>query len=175
MTETLGTPSAQPAVLADTLPAHPLFEGMSERDRGIFAACSMRATFEPGDLLIEADQPANCMHLLVNGRVALETPHAKDAARVQRLGPGDVLGWSWLFPPYCWHFNAIAEEHTETLFFYGSRLLQACNRNHDFGYELFRRLSGILVQQLEPTRTKWIEAARSSSPHSAMAANYLMI
>ncbi len=175
MIETLTSPAAQSAFLAETLPAHPLFEGMGERDRAIFAECSMRATFEAGDLVIEADQPANCMHLLISGRVALETPDPIDTVRVQSLGPGDVLGWSWLFPPYCWHFNAIAEERTETLFFYGSRLLQACNKNHDFGFELFRRLSGILVRHLEPTRAKWIQAARSSSPRSVTATNYLMI
>jgi hypothetical protein len=68
------------------------------------------------------------------------------------------LGWSWLFPPYYWHFNAIAEEPTETVFFYGSRLLQECDRNHDFGYELFKRMSQILISRLQATREKWIEA-----------------
>jgi CRP/FNR family transcriptional regulator, cyclic AMP receptor protein len=175
MIETFSSTHSNLRFSAETLPPHPLFEGLGERDRNIFASCAMRATYEPGQLLAVANQPANCLHLIINGLVTLESPEVDSPVRVQQLGAGDVLGWSWLFQPYCWHFNAIAEQPTDTIFFYGSRILQACNNNHDFGYELFRRLSGILVQHLEPMRAKWIESAQSISPRSATPENYLMI
>src|SRR5271163_1685928 len=107
---------------AESLPDHPIFAGLGVRFRQILAECAMRADFEPGDRVVEAGQPANCIYLVNRGSIVLETPGLPSPARVQTIGAGDILGWSWLFPPYFWHFNAVAEEPTQTLFFYGSRL-----------------------------------------------------
>ena len=85
----------------------------------------MRATFPPGTLVVETGQPANCFYLVVRGLIALETLGSPAPLRVQSIGPGDVLGWSWLFPPYYWYFNGIAEEETETI----SSLAAVCGRN----------------------------------------------
>ncbi|HEX4121524.1 MAG TPA: cyclic nucleotide-binding domain-containing protein [Verrucomicrobiae bacterium] len=135
----------------------------------------MQATFAAGDRVVETGKPANCFFLVVSGLIGLEAPRGRAPSRVQFIGPGDILGWSWFFPPYYWHFNAIAEEPTETLFFYGSRLGQECDRNHDLGYELFKRLSQILVGRLQSTREKWIEAAQYNPARHGMAPDYLII
>jgi CRP/FNR family transcriptional regulator, cyclic AMP receptor protein len=168
-------PKAKCAFTADSLPEHPLFKGMGQRDRHILAECSMHAAFEPGALVVETGQPANCFYLIVSGRIVLEALGDYSPLRVQTLGPGDVLGWSWLFPPYCWHFNAVAQEQTQAIFFFGSRLLQECDRNHDFGYELFKRMSQILISRLQTTREKWIEAAQFAPLRLGLPADYLII
>lgn len=157
------------------MPEHPLFQGMRERDRHILSECSMRATFEPGTLVVESGKPANCFYLILSGLITLETPGVHSPLRVQTIRAGDVLGWSWFFPPYCWHFNAMAEERTETIFFFGSRLLQECDRNHDFGYDLFKRMSRIMVSRLQTTREKWIEAAQIAAPRLGIPVDYLII
>jgi CRP-like cAMP-binding protein len=175
MIDTLPAPNTKSAFTAKSLPDHPLFKGMGERDRQLLAECSMHATFEPGERVVEVGEPANCFYLVVSGLLVLETLGAQSPTRVQHIGAGDVLGWSWLFPPYSWQFNAVAEEPTETIFFYGSRLLQACNRNHDFGYELFKRMSHILLSRLQPTRERLIEEAQFSPPRLGGPANYLII
>lgn len=144
---------------ADSLPEHPLFLGLNYQFRQTLAECAMRADFEPGDQVVETGQPANCIYLVIRGGIALETPGVQTAAPVQMIGTGDILGWSWLFPPYYWHFDAIARETTQTIFFYGSRLRQECDRNHDFGYEFIKGLSQILIAHLQADREKWIEAA----------------
>ena len=175
MIDTMSAPKAKSALGVEDLPDHPLFEGMSESDRRILADCSMRARFEPGDMVVETGQPANCFYLVVSGLITLETLGGHWPLPVQKIGAGDILGWSWLFPPYCWHFNAMAEEPTETIFFYGSRLFQECDRNHDFGYELFKRMSFILISRLQSTREKWIEAAQFSPRRESLPADYLII
>jgi len=175
MNDTLTAPKAKPAFNAKSLPEHPLFAGMGQTDCHILAECSMRTTFEPGTIVVESGEPANCFYLIINGLLALETPGDSSPLRVQTIGPGDVLGWSWFFPPYCWHFDAIAKEQTDVIFFYGSRLRQECDRNHDFGYELFRRMSQILVTRLQTTRDKWIEAAQFSTLRMGLPADYLII
>ena len=175
MIESLTAPKTKCASTADVLPEHPLFHGMEQRDRHILAGCAMRATFPPGTLVVETGQPANCFYLVVRGLIALETLGSPAPLRVQSIGPGDVLGWSWLFPPYYWYFNGIAEEETETIFFYGSRLRQECDRNREFGYELLRRMSQILISHLQTTRDKWIDAAQFAVPRMALPADYLII
>jgi hypothetical protein len=105
----------------------------------------------------------------------LETPEFEAPARVQTIGEGDILGWSWLFPPYYWHFNAVAREPTRTMFFYGSRLSQQCDRNHEFGYELIKGMSQILIAHLQADRERWIEAAQVAPAGAAAMADYLVI
>jgi CRP-like cAMP-binding protein len=73
------------------------------------------------------------------------------------LGAGDVLGWSWLFPPYLWHFDARAATPTTAIFFYGTRLRELCDENHDLGYELMKRVSEIVIKRLQATRRELVE------------------
>jgi CRP-like cAMP-binding protein len=160
---------------AETLPDHPLFEGLNLQFRQILAECAMRADFEPGDKVVETGQPANCIYLVVRGSIALETPGVQSPAPIQTIGAGDILGWSWLFPPYYWHFDAVARESTQAIFFYGSRLRQQCDRNHDFGYEFIKGLSQILISHLQADREKWIEAAHVAPVGAGNLADYLVI
>ena len=101
----------------------------------------MRASFGRGKTVVETGEPANCFYLLISGSLGLETPGARIPLQVQTVGPGEILGWSWLFPPDCWHFDAIAAEPTETIFFHGSRLRQECERDQTLCYELFTRMA----------------------------------
>ena len=144
---------------AESLPDHPLFKGLAVQFRQNLAECGMRADFEAGDKVVGAGEPANGFFLVIRGSIDLETPGLGTPARVQTVGAGDILGWSWLFPPYFWHFNAVARDPVRTVFFYGSRLVQQCNRDHDFGYELIKAMSQILIGHLQADRKRWIEAA----------------
>jgi CRP-like cAMP-binding protein len=160
---------------AESLPEHPLFADLSIPFRHILAECAMRADFEAGDRVVEAGQPANCIYLVIRGSIDLETPEAQAPARVQTIDAGDILGWSWLFPPYFWHFNAMARESTQTIFFYGSRLRQQCDRNHDFGYEFIKGMSQILITHLQVDRERWIEAAQETPVRAGNLTDYLVI
>jgi hypothetical protein len=68
-----------------------------------------------------------------------------------------VLGWSWLFPPYLWHFDARAVTPPKAIFFYGTRLRELCEENHDLGYELMKRVSEIVIRRLQATRRELVE------------------
>jgi CRP/FNR family cyclic AMP-dependent transcriptional regulator len=160
---------------AETLPEHPLFDGLAVEFRQIMAECAMRADFAAGDRVVKAGEPANCFYLVINGSIDLETPGAPTRSRVQTIGAGDILGWSWLFPPYFWHFNALAREQCRTIFFYGSRLRQQCDRNHDFGYELIKGMSQILIGHLQADRERWIEAAHITPMGTEVLTDYLVI
>jgi len=157
MNDTLTAPRAKYAFSAASLPEHPLFHGMGERDRQILAECSMQATFEPGAMVVETGEPANCFYLVIHGRIGLETPGNHSPLRVQTIGTGDVLGWSWLFPPYYFHFSARAAEPTVVVFFYGTSLRKHCEDDHDLGYELVKRIAKVVVKRLDATRRQLVE------------------
>ena len=68
-----------------------------------------------------------------------------------------MLGWSWLFPPYYWHFDARALQPTKAIFFYGTWLRENCERDHDFGYELIKRVSAVVIARLQTVRKRVVE------------------
>ena len=83
----------------------------------------------------------------------LETSlEAGEHVHIETLGVGELLGWSWLFPPYCWHFDARAVKPTKALCFYGTHLRELCEANHDLGYELMKRVAETVIKRLQSTR-----------------------
>ena len=74
---------------------------------------------------------------------------------------GDVLGWSWLFSPYTWHFDARTIEPTSAIFLYGSRMRQICEEQPEIGYDLMKRISEVVIKRLQGTRNHFADALRS--------------
>lgn len=146
--------------LEPMIAAHPFLEGMEPRQIKILAEAAMPVSFEEGQIIFQEGEMANRFYLIQEGKVRLET-HAKDGASVtiQDIGAGDVLGWSWLFPPYYWHFDARAIEPTTAIFFYGTRLREQCESDHDLGYELMKRMAEVVVGRLQMTRLTLLNLA----------------
>ena len=146
------------AELVETLAASPFLKGMSARHLGIMAECAMPSTFTGGEVIFREGDVANRFYLLQEGSVALESrSRESDSIHIQTIGAGDVLGWSWLFPPYLWHFDARAIDPVKVLFIYGSRLRDHCEDDHDFGYELVIRMAEVMMRRLQATRWQLFE------------------
>jgi CRP-like cAMP-binding protein len=157
-------PSTTPdhaTALESQIAAHPLLCGIKPEHLKIIAACAMPAEFKEGELIFREGDPANRFYLLENGKVSLES-HAKGEASVaiQTIGDGGVLGWSWLFPPYYWHFDARALEPVTAIFFYGTWLREYCEQDHDLGYELMKRMAEVVIRRLQATRQQLLDASR---------------
>ena len=73
------------------------------------------------------------------------------------IGAGEVLGWSWLIPPYQWHFDARAVEETDAIFFYGTALRARCEDDHDLGYELMLRVAAVVMLRLQSARDQLLK------------------
>ena len=143
-----------PSILA----AQPFLKGMSERQLKLLADYSMLAEFKAGERIFNEGDIANRFYLILEGHVELESSvYVDQAIHIQTLGVGDVLGWSWLFPPYYWHFDARAVTAAKAIFFYMTHLRELCEENHDLGYELMKRVSGIVIKRLQATRCELIE------------------
>jgi hypothetical protein len=82
---------------------------------------------------------------------------------VHTAGAGDVLGWSWLFEPYRWHFDARAQRPTRALAFDGKCLRGKCEEDHDLGYEFFQRFTRLAIERLEETRLQLLDLYATSA------------
>jgi CRP/FNR family cyclic AMP-dependent transcriptional regulator len=145
-----------PTLLAEVA-SHPFLRELSSDHLGKLANNAMKVRFQAGETIFREGDPANRFYLLKDGKVALESSSETGCTLIQKIGAGDVLGWSWLFPPYYWHFDARALEATEAIFFYGTRLRELCEEDHDFGYELMLRTSDILIQRLTAARKQLVK------------------
>lgn len=134
------------------------FKGLKADHLRILTDCAVEKEFAPGEWIFSEGSPANRFYVILTGQVSLdaETP-GRGVVPVQTLGPGDDLGWSWLLAPYYLHFSARATEPTRVLFFFGTRLRDHCEQDHDFGYEILRRVAKVLVQRLDATRRQLAE------------------
>lgn len=141
--------------------AHPFLIGLSPHHIRLLVDCAMLTHFETGQLIFRAGETANRFYLIETGSIALESSVEKhDRIAIDHVTAGDLLGWSWLFPPYIWHFDARAEEPASAIFFYGTVLREYCEKDSALGFELFKRMSVVMIRRLQSARSKLLEALR---------------
>jgi CRP/FNR family transcriptional regulator, cyclic AMP receptor protein len=110
----------------------------------------MKMQFETGRQIFHEGEPSNRFYLILEGKVEVESESENDdKVSIGTLGPGDGLGWSWLFPPHYVQFSMRAIEPTKAIFLYGTRLQQQCEDDHDFGYELMKRFAKEAIKNLK--------------------------
>lgn len=144
---------------------HPFLRSFNREQLSLILEKAAEARFEPGEIIFKENDPANRFYLLEHGKVALETHVPRDGmATVQTLEGGDVLGWSWLFPPFIWHFQARAVEPTNATVLDGARLLVFCENNRELGYELMKRMTRVVIQRLQATRRQWLVRKGVATP-----------
>ena len=139
--------------LNDAISNEACFHGMNPEHLAILSNGAKEVQFKAGEVLFREGEPANQFYLIEKGKVVLEAHEpANGTTLVQTLGAGDVLGWSWLFPPFAWHLQARAVEPTNAIILNGARLLVTAERNHEFGYELMKRVAEVVIRRLQATR-----------------------
>lgn len=147
--------------LTTSVAEHPFVAGMKPAHVDLLCASGMHTEFLEGQLIFREGDLANRFYLLETGSVALESRTSEGrVALIDVLGHGDVLGWSWLFPPYYWHFDARALKPTRAIFFYGTRLREQCDEDHEFGYELIKRMAAVVVRRMQAARQQVVGANR---------------
>ncbi len=119
----------------------------------LLVSCAKNVRFRENEFIFHHGESADSFYIIREGIVALCLPDSGEIPlTIQTLDDGDVLGWSWLFPPYFWHFDAYAEVDTRAISLDGKCLRQKCEENHELGYELMKRFSLIVDHRLEATR-----------------------
>ncbi|MEO5722305.1 MAG: cyclic nucleotide-binding domain-containing protein [Chthoniobacterales bacterium] len=149
--------------LVEEIAAHPFLLGMSEHHLQLLADCAIRTQFDAGQTIFREGETANRFYLIEQGEIVLEAAGSGDqAAVIEILGSGDLLGWSWIFPPYVWHFTARATQPTSAIFFYATVLREHCEKDHSLGFELFKRMSAVMIRRLQSARARFRNASSTA-------------
>ena len=146
--------------LAKDIAEIPFFTGMSNRHIRILASAACRTRFREGQVIFHQGETANRFYLIEEGVIELEATLEPGERRIVAgtIHPGDVLGWSWLFPPFEWQFTARALNQTTAIFFYGTLLREHCETDPSLGFELFKRIAQEMVKRLQSARWRLLKA-----------------
>ena len=137
---------------------HPFLRGLAKRHLEFLTGCASNVRFDAGEFLFREGDEANASYLVRAGRIALEIDvPGRGSNQIQTIEAGQVLGWSWLYPPYKWQFDARAVEPVRAIKLNGECLRLKCEADHDLGYELVKRFLYQVHQRLERTRFQLLD------------------
>ncbi|MEI6621294.1 MAG: cyclic nucleotide-binding domain-containing protein [Actinomycetes bacterium] len=139
----------------ETLANHRFFKPLPDELADQFAGCSEFVAFTEGQQLLTEDEPADCFYALRSGRVAVgvHTPN-RGFVTIETLHSGDILGWSWLFPPYRWHFDAIALKPVTAIKLHAPCIRTFLDEHPEVGYQLAIGIATVMEDRLESARMR---------------------
>jgi CRP-like cAMP-binding protein len=135
-----------------------VFRGLADEHLDLIAGCALNRVFAADDYLMRENEQANAFFAIRHGTVALETyMPQRGAVTIETLHGGDMLGWSWLFPPYRTVFDARALGVVRTVAFDGACLRGKCEQDPQLGYTLIKRFAELMVERLQATRLRLLD------------------
>jgi CRP-like cAMP-binding protein len=134
---------------------HPFLKDLADDHLQEIASFAMPVRFSANEIIFKQGDMADRFYLIHDGRVSLRVAEAdKRWTEIQELHSGDVLGWSWLFEPYEWQYDAVALEETTATFFYGTWLRDKCEQDPALGVEIMKRIAHVVIDRLQSTRKR---------------------
>jgi len=144
--------------LAEVLATVPFFDGLGPAELETVAGCGQNVPFEAGQQLFRQGDAADVFYVVRHGSVAVETfVPARGPMMIETIEAGEVIGWSWLFPPYRWHFDARALTLVRATAFDGACLRGKCDADPALGYVLMTRFAQVLIERLQWTRLRLLD------------------
>ena len=143
----------------------PIFAGLPPEDLTLIAGCARTMQAAAGDDLFREGDPADAFFVVRHGAIALEahTPSGSPLV-IETMHAGDVVGWSWLVPPYRWNFDGRAVEDMRGISFDAVCLRGKSDADPRLGYELLRRFAGLMLERLQATRLRLLDVYGTSVP-----------
>lgn len=157
-----GGPGLQPAILG--FGGHRLLSGLPQKYVEEMSALSRLIQFDAGQQLFKKGEEAKGFYLIREGSISIGISSSGGSVLIQTIGQGDMVGWSWLFPPYRWQFDAKAEKKTLAIRVDAVSMRRLCEEDHDLGYEMHRRISQVMFERLQATRLQLLDVLRPVAP-----------
>jgi CRP-like cAMP-binding protein len=146
--------------LGPTLAQHPFFAGMDPGALETVVGCCANAVFRPGHYIFREGGAADHFYLIRDGIIALEIHvPGRDAVVVEKLGSGEIFGWSWLVSPYMWTSDARAADNVRLIAIDGACLRRKMEADRVLGYELYKRFVPIMARRLASNHSRIVELA----------------
>jgi CRP-like cAMP-binding protein len=134
---------------------HPFFAGMSKRFLREIEPFATAIHFPEGEFVFREGDRANCFFLIVDGKIALQSEaRGRGTIVIETIESGQALGWSWLFEPFTWHFDARTVRPTDALMLDATRLRALCEKHPRLGYEVTKRIAELVIHRLHETQLR---------------------
>lgn len=142
--------------LKPILKEHAFFKDLEQKHFDFIVGCASNVRFQEGEIILREEEAADKFYLIRCGKVGIFIARPQTIT-IQTIEEGDILGWSWLVPPYKYRFSARALEETRAIALDGKCLRGKCEENTDLGYNLLKRLVNVLTGRLEATRIQLLD------------------
>ena len=137
---------------------HPFFQDMPETARQLVAGCARNVRFNAEEYLFREGESADRFYLLRHGRVSLElTAPGRGSLRFQTLPEGEIVGVSWLIPPWRWTYDARALDLVRAVAIDAACLRYKCEVDHDLGYDMMKRFMSVLIKRLHEAELQLLD------------------
>ncbi|MBI4557851.1 MAG: cyclic nucleotide-binding domain-containing protein [Candidatus Hydrogenedentes bacterium] len=140
------------------LAAHPFLAGMAGEHISRLAQSATEASFDEHESLFRVGEPAQTCFLVIRGQVDLEVfDQRRGPIIIQTIEDGGVVGWSWVVPPYRWSFDARAVAPTQAIALQAAHVREACEKDSDLGYELFKKCATVIADRILAVRMQLVD------------------
>ena len=144
--------------LEPLLASHPFLKNLNPEHVKLLVGCATNKVFNPGEFLSQEGEDADLFYFIRDGKVVVEIYSPEHGPiTIQTLDGGEILGWSWLVPPYRWRFDDRALETTRAIVMDGKCIRQKCENDHSLGYEMMKRFAEIIADRVEATRLQLLD------------------
>ncbi|MEV5312478.1 cyclic nucleotide-binding domain-containing protein [Streptomyces sp. NPDC052610] len=116
------------------------------------------ASFEEGTRLFEEGQRADRFWVVRTGTVVLDlhVPGRRSAV-IESLGQGQLVGWSWHFPPHMWHLGAQATTRVRAYEFDARAVRALCEQDAAFGRAVALWVGQVVADRLHAARIRLLD------------------
>jgi len=144
--------------MGELLGGHPFFAGLDDSALRLIAGCASNVHFAAGDRIFGEAEAASRFYVIRHGRVALEVHSpTRGPLVIDTMEDGEVLGWSWLVPPYRYFGDARAVTSVSATALDGACLRGKCDADPELGYELLKRVTVVMYRRLECARVRMLD------------------
>lgn len=144
--------------LGRLLAEHPFFQDMPDEVREVVVGCCSNVHWRPGEFLFQEGGPSDHFYLIRQGTVAVELHvPGRPSVVVENIGEGEIIGWSWLVPPFRWSFDARAVEQVRAIAIDGACLRRKIAENHELGFHLYQRFIPVMGRRIAESRLRIVE------------------
>lgn len=144
----------------DTLKSSDLFKDLAQKYLEKLAHLCIGRNYKEGETIFQEGSKATELYVLTDGRVALEMsirPVPERSAiptAVEVINKGEAFGWSAVVEPYQFTLSARCLTNCTVLAIKGDMLLKIMAEDTELGYELMKRIAGLISLRLTYTRLR---------------------
>ncbi len=143
--------------MTELLARQHVLEEFDDHDLDLFAGCAQNLVVHVGDFLAREGMPADALYVVRQGRVGIEVQAPGEPLLIETVGAGDVVGWSWIFPPHRWAYDLEVLETAHVVAIDGACLRAKCDADPAFGYRVMQHFAQVIVHRLQATRLRLLD------------------